>query len=546
MQDTFISAAYRDVLAGTWINGSLESATPEHIFADILAKYMAAKGTQDPTITAGTVNFGNTENFTFNLSFDRESAWQSMELLCQAVEGKYAETTTPVFLDFWVDSTDHLNLTPTGKLDLGIDVGGYGGDYIKTSDWTYDTLPIKTDVWVFGAPNGGYLPLTADPYWVAVNGGIMDLAYTNATAQNWFGRAIAPVWTFPTIGTVLDLHWYKQNLPGPIVSNQGITISNSSIVPPRTVAGDMSLNIHVDLDALGQGLNNTASSLPWGSILGFSGDSLYWGMRFDKSNFPNAPWVTQLCQQPGDHFNFYNNTNLSETMGQVNGFLATVRCDIFLLTNQLPCGADLFAAAVDCQSYPMMMMSPIVSYIPNSVWNRITWATNATGWQTMFFPLGPGAGGTLLPTNENGFQSSVFNWNDVQEVMFGMKLGFLTSIITAPLIRTFDIYFADLMFVKQVVARGKPTPTDTTRTSIVTDTTIPNYQFAANKANAYQMSLKIPQSYVDYTIFGRPDLEVGHTFTAEGEKLLIRESLTGATKSGGYISSVKAWKPLPP
>jgi len=547
LQDTVISGAYTDWLPGTYIGDAIVSSTPANILNDIVSKYNSRKGSNDPSITLGTVEFSDTQNYSYRFSYDRENAWQAIELLCEAVEAKYGNTSSPVFLDYWVDENDKLNLTPTGYIVDDIDAGDYGGGYLKIRDWTVDALPIKNDVWVYGAPAGAFLPLTADPYWVQVNGGVLNYAYTNATASQWFGKIVTPVSTVPTIQSVIQPWLYKTINPGPIVTDTGITISNSTNIPLSSPIGDQSIQVHIDPLAIAEGVLD--APLQTGSSGWLSAASVIWSMRFDPDNYGDGPWIG-LCQQPRDHFNFHNNTYMNETMGEVNGFYATVQVvqpgswlnllDQFLgIGNSFAC--DIFCEAVDGQPWPMKMASPLAHYSASNFLSNFEANALPSGWATLFWPLGPTAGGTLGPTNQGGFQTGFFNWDDVQEIHFGVNLNFFTAF---PLFAPFDIYFADLYFTKQIVAQRKPVPTDTTRTSIVTDTTIPNYLFASNRATAYGLSLALPQSYIDYDIFGRPDLQVGHVFTAEGIQLLIREATTTVVKNKGYGVHVKAWKEL--
>ena len=561
LQDTFISGAYTDILttsgdpASYFMDGTYKQPTPENILTDILAKYALAKGTEDPDITQGTIHFHNDNNHLFRLNYDRIGAWAAIEQLCQAVEAMYARTTNPLFLDYWLDENDALQLTRTGELvDSSVDIGNYGGKFIKIRDWTYDVLPIKNDVWVFGDPAGCMLPLVSDPYYATVQGINQSYPWVNGAASSWFGEVIAPLNLAFTIQDILTILWaaifphlYKLINPGPIATSQGITISNNSSIVPSSASGS-SLQIHVDMGQLAAALLGfeTSSSVKWTDVLGLGGDSLYWGMRFDRNNYPAAPWIG-LCQQPRGRMNFYNNMHIDESSGQICGVYATIRADIIDALGGKN-GGTFWAGAIDSQPVPMLMKSSSVEYIPASKWNIMQGTATAPGWQTMFFPLGPSASCTLMPTQQNGEGSNHFDWDQVQEVIFAFDLGWLTMLSTSlSLIAgvwAFDIYMADMYFVKQVVAEGLPSSTKTTQSAIVTDTTIPNYQMAARAANQYALSLALPQSYIDYDVFGRPDLQVGHCFKAEGSTLLIRESSTTVTKDAGYGVHVKAWKPI--
>ena len=572
LQDTFISGSYTDSLttsgdpASYFMDGTYKQPTPENILTDILAKYALAKGTEDPDVTQGTIHFHNTNNYLFPLKFDGISTWAAIEQLSSAVEAMYARTPTPFFLDFWLDENDALQLTRTGEIVDSIDVGDYGGKYIKTRDWTYDVLPIKTDVWVVGDPSGCMLPLISDSYWAKVMGVNQAYPWVNGAASSWFGEAIAPLGLMYTAAgepaiwdSVLFPHLYKLINPGPIMTSQGITITNNSSIIASPKSGS-SLQVHVDLDNLAQGIQQRVSTttpgepgaVEWSDLLNLGEDALYWGMRFDRANYPAAPWVG-LCQQPRGRLNFYNNSQMDETMGQICGIQATIRVDMSLMeqwiSSLIGINDTFWVGAIDSQPVPMMMRSPTMTYNDHSTWNQIGGVSSASGWQSMFFPLGPSSGGSLTPTEQNGRGSSVFNWDEVQEVIFAMDLGWLTALSGAAGalagVVSFDIYMCDMSFVKQVVAEGIPKSAKTTRSVIVTDTTIPNYMFASNKANSYALSLAIPQSYIDYDIFGRPDLQAGHVFKAEGLKLLIRESSTTVTKDAGYSVHVKAWKPIP-
>jgi hypothetical protein len=552
LQDAIISAYYIDYVQGTTdLHGDLMSNTPRNLLTDLLAKYTAQKGSLDPAITLGsTIDFGS-GNFNIPLEVDREGTWQGIEMLCQALEGKAAQTSTPVYLDFWVDPADKLWLTQTGEIVDDIDIGGYGGKFIKVRDWTVDALPLKNDVWVYGDAKAGWLPLVSDSYYLAAHGetaATPTFTYTASPAAGfWFGEVVTPVAlsAFPTIQNILFPHLYPYQKSGPITTSEGVTISQSTNVPTGAVSGDSSIQIHIDPGAIYQGVVGSplAESGNW---IWLSGAMVYWGMRFDPGNYPDAPWI-DLCQQPRNHLNMKNNTRLSESSGEINGFYATVQCRFpsswAWPLNINSFAADILAEAVDGQTYPMRMVSPTVHYSAANLLSSsgIFGTTPATPWQRLYFPLGPSAGGSLQPTNEAGFQSSFFNWFDVTELHFGVNLNWFSSYL---LLMPMDIYFADLQFVKQCVARGSKVPTDSVRPTIITDSTIPNYAAAFNKANATAQSLAIPQSYIDYDIYGRPDLQVGHVFNAEGGPLLIRNSTTTVVKDAGYAVHVKAWKPL--
>ena len=175
LQDAIISAAYTDYVAGTYIGGSLQTSSPENILGNILAKYIAQKAANDPTITLDTVDFGSAAaGYSYALKLDRQSAWHSTELLCQTVEGKLAQTKTPVYLDFWVNESDQLNVTQTGEIVQRNQHRNLRRRLHQSSrNWTQDALPLKNDIWVYGDAKGGILPLDSDPYYLATIGDTM-------------------------------------------------------------------------------------------------------------------------------------------------------------------------------------------------------------------------------------------------------------------------------------------------------------------------------------------------------------------------------------
>jgi hypothetical protein len=517
------SGSLQDVIFSKYYNllrGSID--TPKKLLIDLFTNvYPGRKGTQDPALTLSTsTNFEShgisTPDGVFN--WDRISFWQALEALCQAIEGHYS--AEPFFIDYWTDENDVTHVTQTGELSLAIDVGGYGGDYVKVRDWTLDALPIKNDIWFWGNNKAGVLPLSIDATWCKYNNRSVSDPWTKNTAQ-YFSK----LWSNPASP---DTHMEITN------GTNGIHIHFGSLGLQNAVIGG----------------SPTGEPTPF---LQGPNAPPYFGWEIDMRSAPFGPNTSDFAifrRGPLGHLNFSNNDVTDESMGEINQINCSVRATgqgesfnlcVVLIDGQNNAFADAHsAAAISAMlAYNQLLMPASKVSVPV--------------WTTMSFPIGPSAGATIQTTAPYDFNLNLippfytpgfFDWSDIVRIQFIVPQSSILGAVMGDL----DIDFDGLSFTKPLVAHGKPIPTDSIHTGIVTDATVGGlvgYETALFRANQYAAGLRESQSYVDYMIVGRPDLQVGHTFTAEGKEVLIRSSITGATKLGGYVTSVQAWKPLP-
>jgi hypothetical protein len=536
-----------------------DSLGPIHTSKDILTDlitnvYPSLKGTLDPALTVDmSAAFEAKSLSPYGKNWDRVSFWQALEEICEDIEGTYAAAGSTFFLDFWVDENDVLHITQTGELALTLDppIGGYGGDWIKTSDWTLDGLPIKNSVWFWGGGQDGVLPLQWDTFWSTVHNQL-------PAHDPWLDDLSNP---YPYFQPTLS--------PGLFQSLSLTTKTNTSNSP----AGRM-LHLHAtsfiqtfQLQMFIRTPGDDEAFPPIGSLSWTGAPYASFGyiyvppyvaldipMPFKPSGLPtgDAHAFDIFGRGPGGHLNWYNNDVMDESMGEISAVNISVN------PNSIPViqAMNVAVALVDGQDPDPMAM---VVTVPCA--GKIVLMNSSLGlvypslipWANLTFPIGPNAGGSLCPTTINGWGKKFFDWANITHMTFYFMPGYnitqnalgLASLIGIQTNEDLEIDIGNLCFTKPLVAQSIPAPTDSVHSAIVTDTTVTNYQFAQLRACYYAAQQAEPQSYVTYQIFGRPDLQVAHTFEVEGETLLIRQSTTTATKQGGYYNTVQAWKPLP-
>ena len=462
--------------------------TPLQIFTDLITNvYPSRKGSLDPTLTLGTVDFHDTSS-TYTYNWDRLSLWKCIEQLCEDVEGN--QLLKYLFLDFWVDEEDNVNVTQTGELvSADVDLGDYGGEFIKTRDWTLDSLPVKNDIWFYGASSAGVVPLEIDPLWAQIHKVPQASPWTDGVADlyQWYGTSDITIANDPTT------YFY-----------------------PSKSAIEITVNPGGNLTSFGSGLGfGWRMPMPWGSQ-----------SNSDFKIFGRGPL---------GHLNWMNCDLMDESAGSI------ARVQFWLRSTTT---IQMFLILLDGQSPPAAMISDTITYSPTQepYYYAVMNFSLSPMWKPMVFTLMPGYG-TLAPTAlPNGFFSpppAFFNWADVTQITF---CAIPTQVEIAGAYTIPPLWFDDLCLLKPLVARNTNPPTDAVKSDVITDINVTSYQVAALRANQAQAVSSEAWSYVDYNVFGRPDIQAGYAFTSEGELMLVRESHTAVVKDAGYGVACRAWR----
>jgi hypothetical protein len=253
-----IEGALQDVISSL----HLVNMTPQAIVGAIINEYAARKLADDPTIYIDS----NLAPDTFNMSFlwRRKNLWDMLQDVADTLSAPPELGGDDKFYDFYVvpGSGGGFVFEPVGQRDSGVSIPLYT-DEIKKRTYHIDSLPVKSDVWVWGNGSAGTLPLEMEPGYVAP--GVRQDPWTENNADDYLK------------GDSVDL----------------ITNDNT-----EHVIGDWSIRI-TTLSIFGTG-------------------RFYWIMPFPFGGpYPpgGSKWPGQL---PGYKLNCYNELGMAETMGELS------------------------------------------------------------------------------------------------------------------------------------------------------------------------------------------------------------------------------------
>lgn len=240
--------------------------TPQAIVGAIINEYAARKLANDPTIYIDSNLAPDTISMSF--LFKRKSLWDMLSEVASALSAPVALGGVDQFFDFYISpgSGGGFRFEPVGNRDSGVTIPpiGYPSGETKRRSHIIDSLPVKTDVWVWGNGSAGTLPLEMQTGYAAP--GVRQDPWTENNADDYVK------------GDGVDL----------------ITNDNT-----EHVIGDWSIRI------------TTLSIFGYGRF--------YWIMPFPFGGpYPpgGSKWPGQL---PGYKLNCYNEVGMSETMGEISG-----------------------------------------------------------------------------------------------------------------------------------------------------------------------------------------------------------------------------------
>lgn len=438
--------------------------TPADIVDGIIASYNASKGTSDPTITISD-NLAPTD-ITMSPRWQRKNYWKMFQELQEALGAPVADGGADEFFDFWIDpaTTGNFYFENAGHMDSTIVI--LDNTEVTKAKRVVDATAVKNDVWVWGNSQAGRIPL--------------DMQLTSLFGDSW------------TEGNASD---YTKGVGG----DGEITVEdhNYDLAEQRAI-GDACIRIHGKTPSMG------ASTL-WA----------YWSMKFAHGEAFHTKLDGFTNQDPNDMLNFFNETHMAESMGEVSAASFYLKdCRHPLIS---PWQFLLEALDVDDN---VARSQQITARATGGAWY---WPSEE--WLHAAISIGPSANWALKT-------GSSFDWSSVKELRFliGGQAGW------------FDFYFDGFVFIKPLVVHAYST-TDGVRKSVhISKDGVSSYASAKMLANALLEQQLMPQVYWDFEAIGRDDIQSGYRFTLGSTELLMREQRWQFVKESGWILTGKAWE----
>jgi hypothetical protein len=426
------------------------------IIQAILDEYNNRRLTGDPAITMG-VNLAPTDIYMSPV-WKRKSLWSMLLDVANLLGCPVEVGGKNQFFDFWITPYDELYFVPTGTYSSGVTIPP-STETIKARR-IVDSLPVANDVWIWAAENMGTIPLTMQP------------GYPGAINDPW---------------TESNTTYWKC----------GDHITSITGDQSQHIIGDWSLKINLDV--------------AWWLLFGSPDIRAWWYLEFPFSEWPGQP--------PQNHFNVYNETSMTETMGEITGinfFLKTDTPFDFLIEVK-----DTCLLLADSNPVHVDPGGPFANWF-NPVWVPVN------------LPFGP-SGNYKVRTDT----TQPLDWSAIAEVrfvMWGIPAG----------LGTFNLWFDGLRFVKPLVVSatktGSPTYPDTRRTLVKQATEISSYAAAKAYALAVLENESNPQIYWQFENLGRVDIPIGYKFNVGSLELLMRELTYSMSKDKGLIINGVGWE----
>ena len=424
------------------------------IISDILSTYNDLKYSGDPAISTGSI-LPSPGTISMSFQFKRKSLWNMLEDIANALGAPATLGGLDTYHDFYVEPFDAFYFEPVGQRSSGVNLGGIGGVEIKKRKWTIDSLPVKNDVWVWGDGMAGTIPLQMQTGYAGA--GIRQDPWTEGNASDFLK------------GTGVDI-------------------------------------ITTDADCL---IGSTSIKIITLSILAH--ERGYWYMPF-PFGAPYPPGGSKWAGQPPRAvLNTYNETTLTETMGEI--------------------AALGFFYKTDTAHNLLIEVKDLDGVLAQSEGIRIEKGVNwyAPAWNYIQLPFGPSA------NYKNMSDKDALDWTSIQEiryVFYNYPYG----------LGTIQCLMDGFRFIKPLVVNNAQGGATTRRIHPVQESTLSTYDMAKNWAQVVLENLMNPQQYYDITNIGRADIPAGYTFTSEAKTLLAREVNYLLSKDQGWLITVKGFE----
>jgi hypothetical protein len=435
---------------------------PSEIVEGIIDSYNDLKGSSDPAITIGLNLAPDDTNMT--VRWQRKSHWKMLQELQEALGGPVAEGGHDEFFDFWIRpaTLGTFCFEEAGHEDSGITIPD--NVEVTKAKRVIDATPVKNDIWLWCNSQAGRIPLE------------MQLTYLTGLADTW------------TEGNAADYD-----------------LSGSPIATPSATPTD-----EYDADYVQVGSSSIYILGP-ALFLNLVPERITWKLTFPKA----GTGVVWPAQDPGGHFNAYNEVSMSESMGEF------VACKFWL---KAAAEFDILMQCIDSAG--------VIAYSPSYHYKNNWLPALAADWVNPIFPFGPSANWNVVSATK---PPPVFDWSDIVEIAWVTIHGILAS--GSP-----EIWFDALEFIKPLVVNAYST-TDAVRKSIhVAKDGIATYSAARLIANALLEEQVKSQVYWDMEEIGRDDIPSGSKFTLGSTELLMREQRWQFVKDSGWVLTGKAWE----
>jgi len=436
----------------------VDNMTPAAIVVTIYNEYINRKLSGDPSITIESNLAPNDPGILImNFLWKRKNFWAMLQDLATQLGAPAILGGDGQFYDFYVTPTNGLVFEPVGHRDSEITIP----ESIETlkAARTIDSLTVKNDIWVWGDQGAGTLPLQ------------MQVGYVGAGIRQ-------DVWTENNAADYLP----GDHVAGAGIQNDGVTKKFGSY------------SIKIPFSAIG------------------GGERGYWYMPF-PFGAPYPPGGSKWpAQPPGDRFNTFNETSMTESMGEISGIIFSIRNAVTL---------DFLLEVVDENDYLVQSESSHLEGATIGNWFN-------PEWKTLQLPFGPSASYKSMDPLQ------IFNWAAVKQIRF--------CVYKTPSIMGFDVWFDGLAFIKPLVVAIQEAGATSRRTKIKQASTVSTYPQAKTFGRAILENEYTPQTYRNIENLGRVDVPIGSKFKIGTTELIMREATYTMTKSTGWIISGLAWE----
>jgi hypothetical protein len=448
------AGALQDIVSSIHV----DNMTPAAIITTIMNEYNNRKLSGDPSLTIeSNLAPNNPAVLVMNFLWKRKNLWSMKQDVADQLGAPIGLGGDGEFYDFYLSGNNGLIFEPIGYRNSNVTILE-SSETLKPTR-IIDSLTVKNEILVWGDQGAGTLPLQMQLGYVG--SGIRQDPWTENNASDY--------------------------LPGDNVAGAGIQNDG-------TIKKFGSYSIKIPFSAIGGGQRG------------------YWRMPF-PFGAPYPPGGSKWpAQPPGDRFNTFNETSISETMGEITGIIFTIRNAVSL---------DFLLEVVDENDY--LVQSTSTHLEGATIGNWFT-----PEWKTVQLPFGPSANYKSMDPLQ------IFNWAAVKEIRF--------VVYNTPSVMGFDVWFDGLAFIKPLVVRVTESGATTRRTQIKQANMITTYPQAKTFALALLENECKPQVYRAIENLGRVDIPIGSKFKIGTIELLMREATYKMTKSTGWVISGVAWE----
>jgi hypothetical protein len=451
------AASLEDIVASL----QFVAASPHETVEGIIASYNTLKGSADPAVTI-TSNLAP-DAPDLSVRWQRKSHWKMLQELQEVLGAPVAEGGVNEFFDFWVD--------PATVGEFYFENAGYENSGITILPSTeavkakriVDGTTIKNDIWLWANSRAGRIPLEM---------------------QKTYPPAIADIWTEDN---AIDYD-----------------LSGSPTATPSDHPEDWDLDGYFRV-----GLASLRIVGP--VITGLESERITWKLQFPKAGVG----VVWPAQDPGGHFNAYNEVEMSEKMGEM------VACQFWIQSD-----AE-FDIMMQCKD-----SADVYAFSPSYHYRRGWLPLMAGGWVNIAIPFGPSSTWSVVSAAN---PPPVFDWSDVTEIAWVAIMSWLQAGVPI-------ILFDGLEFVKPLVVNSYDASAGIRRSHHVSKDAVATYWAAKLIAQGLLEQMNKAQIYWDFENLGRVDIPSGYRFMAGTTELLLREQRWQFSKAGGWILTGKAWE----